>query len=64
MANRYMIAQDDDCHWYMFTTDEKQVFDDLMYCDWDEITPDGEAWLDKRRIDGPHCLTFENPKEE
>ena len=58
MTNRekYILCQDDDCHWYLIPADKKE--------EWNE-------WLDiyslpkyAQKVDGPHRLTFEKPIEE
>lgn len=60
---RYMFKQDNDCHWYLVPEEECLSFDDIINTDYESWTPAGEAWVDSFRIDGPHNMTFTDPKE-
>lgn len=60
MIQRFMLVQDDDCHWYMIPAD-KQV-------EWNEFrnipSDDERSWdvpLWAEQIDSYRDVTFENP---
>jgi hypothetical protein len=53
--------QDDDTHWYLVPLEEVELFKELFSCNDDEITREGHSLLEKRRVDGPHSVTFTNP---
>lgn len=63
MPEKYMLKQDDDCHWYLVPESEWLSFDDLMTVDPEDLTADGEAYLDSMSIDGPHRIAFICPEE-
>jgi hypothetical protein len=60
---KYILAQDNSCHWYLLPFEKKAEFDE-----WLEIDEDDErSWTPPefaKEIDGWHKLTFENPIEE
>jgi hypothetical protein len=58
---RYRMVQDDDCHWYLIPANRSFEFDTWRESDDYQagIEPD---WA--HRIDGPHRLTFTDPREE
>ena len=62
--DRYCISQDGDGHWYLIPDFEREFFEDMIECEDDEITEAGWTWLANHSIDGPHRLTFTDPKEE
>lgn len=61
MNRRYIIMQDDDFHWYLVPLEDKLIFAELFRCNYDEIPKESFELMEKRRIDGPHVLTFTNP---
>ena len=67
MTNRkkYILAQDDDCHWYLIPADQKEEWNewlDRVYVQEEEPPP--ALPIGAKEIDGWHNLTFENPVEE
>jgi len=60
---KYILAQDNSCHWYLIPFENKVEFDE-----WLEIDEDDErSWTPPefaKEIGGWHKLTFENPIEE
>jgi hypothetical protein len=57
---KYILCQDDDCHWYLIPADKKEEWNE-----WLDVVQEGDS-LPKyaQAVDGPHRLTFENPIEE
>lgn len=51
---RYLLTQDDDCHWYVIPADKQDEFDDFIYGD------DHNEWPDwAHRVGGaPSMVTF------
>lgn len=58
MTSRYRVESDDDGHYYLIPADKQSEF-----LAWIDSGSDAEpTWA--RRIDGPHRLTFTDPREE
>ena len=60
---RFMMKQDNDCHWYLVPVEHCKLFDEMMEIDWGEWTPAGEQLIESMRIDGPELLTFTDPQK-
>jgi len=59
---RYYLMQDEDSHWYLVPQDREDEFNTLS-----ENEDEWEAFEDEFggcRIDGPHRLTFTDPRED
>jgi hypothetical protein len=60
---RYFVGQDNDCHWYLIPV---ELYD--KYSAWIDMDPkDPASWEEPEgieRIDGPHRLTFTDPRED
>lgn len=63
MSDRYCLKQDDDCHWYLIPVLRLQNFEEWLAAGPYYEDYEGEEF-DSCRIDGPHRLTFTDPKEE
>lgn len=61
VSERFFLAQDDDCHWYLVPVDKREE-----WSEWREIPSDDERSWDvpdfATAIDGPHLLTFTDPQ--
>ncbi len=62
MSERFFLSQDNSSHWYLVP-----VSQDILWEQWRNIPEDDErSWVEPefaKRIDGPHRLTFTDPKE-
>lgn len=54
---RYKLIQDNDCHWYLITVEQEKLFNELL-SDWEKFED-----ADFKRVDGPHAVSFVDPKE-
>lgn len=60
---RRCLVQDNSSHWYLIPANKKEEWSDFVCIpEDDERSWDVPEWAN--RIDGPHRLTFEKPKEE
>lgn len=57
---RWRIKSDDDGHYYLIPADRED--DWWAWVQAPDADPEGPPWA--RRIDGPHRLTFSDPREE
>ena len=60
-ATRFKLKQDEDCHWYLIIDNNEELFVRLL--EEEDYDTFGECFGDCR-VDGPHNLTFTDPREE
>ena len=60
----HQLMQDNDCHWYVVPVADKELFEDMMECEWDEITEAGFKLLEKWGVDSPASVEFMWPIEK
>ena len=62
---RYCLVQDEDCYWYLIPAQDRKLF--MALCDESYGTDNFDDFDDRfgnLRVDGPHSLTFTDPKED
>lgn len=62
---RYCLVRDDDSHWYLIPQKLKSSFE-VLEAEANAVD-DYEFFnktFEKYRSNGPHCITFTDPKEE
>jgi hypothetical protein len=59
---RYILKQDDDCHWYLLKESEEAEFDQWIEATWSNWEFYQGKDFDNNRIDHPSSISFENPR--
>lgn len=64
MSQKYILKQDEDCHWYLIRIKDVDKFDSLCEYAYSEDDFEGfERMFSECRINGPHDLTFTDPRD-
>lgn len=61
-SEMFAIAQDQDCHWFLFPANKRVEFEawNRAWEDENGDMPEAPGWA--ILIDGPHVLSFSNPE--